>query len=169
MCAHPVPAFATGMRVAPNPRRRWAWRGARLRYTWAPPGSRQGAIRGAHAEIEHHWTPRYTLECAPRCPHAQQPHARCLVLAWSCGARCQTRPTACCGCNHSCALQSLGQCAVNFGPILLKLKYVMALAPAVDIVASPPAAELDAPCYPIRGPQIGRFCARSTAGCWRSH
>ena len=72
-------------------------------------------------------------------------------------------------CRHSCALQSLGQCAVNFGPILLKLKYVTALAPVVDVVASPAAAELDAPCYPIRAPQISSFYARSTAGCWRPH
>ena len=169
MRAHPVPVVATGMRAAPNPRRRWAWRGARLRYTWAPPGSRQGAVRGAHAAIEHHQIARYALECAPRCPHAQQSHARCLWWAWSRGARCQTRPTACCGCTHSCALQSTGHCALNFGPILLKLKYVMALAPAVGVVAPPAAAELDAPCYPIRAPQIGSFYARSTAGCCRSH
>ena len=49
-------------------------------------------------------------------------------------------------CRHPCVLQSLGQCAVNFGPILLKLKYVTALAPVVDVIASPAAAELGAPC-----------------------
>ena len=77
--------------------------------------------------------------------------------------------TACCGCPHSCALQSIEQCAVNFGPILLKPKYVTALAPVFDFAASPPAAELDAPCYPIPILKIGSFYVRSTAGCCRSH
>ena len=52
----------------------------------------------------------------------------------------------------------LGPAHSIFWPIVLKLKYVIALAPAVDVVASP-AAELDSPCYPIRVPQIGSFYA----------
>ena len=74
----------------------------------------------------------------PLCPHS---HLR------RCAPRTKT-PSEFGRCAHSGALQSLGQCAVNFGPILLKLKYVTALAPVVDVVASPAAAELDAPCCP---------------------
>ena len=48
------------------------------------------------------------------------------------------------------ALPSMaGQYGVSFGPILLKLKYVTALALVVDIIASPAAAQLDAPCFTI--------------------
>ena len=44
--------------------------------------------------------------------------------------------------------QPAGQCAVNFGPILLKLKCVTALALVVGTTTSPAAGEHGAPCYP---------------------
>ena len=84
--------------------------------------------------------------CALQCPLCDPDHGSGLWHQQSrCAPRTKHRPKW--GrCRHSCALQSLGQCAVNFRPILLKLKYVTALAPVVDVVASPAAAELDAPC-----------------------
>ena len=85
--------------------------------------------------------------CALQCPLCDPDHGSGLWHQQSrCAPRTKHRPEL--GrCRHSCALQSLGHCVVNFGPILLKLKYVTALAPVVDVVASPAAAELDAPCY----------------------
>ena len=80
-----------------------------------------------------------------------------------CAPRTKHRPKS--GrCRHSCALQSLGQCAVNFGPILPKPKYVTAPAPVFDFAAPPPAAELGAPCYPIRMLKICSFYERSSVG-----
>ena len=103
-------------------------------------------VHSSHVAFQRHAPPPVTAHVPYSGPCATPNHGSGLWHQQSrCAPRTKHRPKS--GrCRHSCALQSLGQCAVNFGPILLKLKYVTALAPVVDVIASPAAAELDAPC-----------------------
>ena len=147
---------------APPPKFRRAQRGARKRKgtssrfiaqleqacsNWGVQGSNSPCIlHSSHVAFQRHTPPPATAHVPYSAPCATPNHCSGL---WhqqsSCAPRTKT-PSEFGRCSHFCALQSLGHCAVNFGPILLKLKYVTALAPVVDVIASPAAAELDAPC-----------------------
>ena len=114
---------------------------------WGAQGSNSPCIlHSSNVAFQRHALPPVTAHVPYSAPCATPNHGSGL---WhqqsSCAPRTKT-PSEFGRCSHFCALQSLGHCAVNFGPILLKLKYVTALAPVVDVIASPAAAELDAPC-----------------------